>query len=159
MLGLLLLLITPDAFGLGRGLELLTRDQQKHIKVYIDEAAARERLDPALIHAVITVESAYNFKATSRVGARGLMQLMPHTAKRLGRVNALDHTNPRANILAGTRLLRKLINRYRGNLKLALAAYNAGIRAVEKYNGIPPYRETQNYVKKVLRYFKKYQAI
>ena len=132
----------------------LTREQARLISTYIQEAAAKQNLEVALIRSVIAVESAFNYKAVSRAGAKGLMQIMPMTAKELGDLDALDPKNPRANILTGTRLLRKLINNYRGDLKLALAAYNAGEGAVRKYRGIPPYTETQEYVKKVLRRLK-----
>ncbi len=128
----------------------LSEIQSHLISKFIEEAAAKQHLEPALIRAVISVESAYDFRAVSRAGARGLMQIMPATAHELGEHRALDHTNPRANILAGTRLLRKLVNRYQGNLKLAFAAYNAGPGAVARYRGIPPFPETQDYVKKVL---------
>lgn len=129
---------------------LLQRIRLDYIEGYIEEAATKERLEPALLRALIRVESNFNHKATSRVGAKGLMQIMPFTAKELGNKKALDHRNPRANILAGTHYLRELINRFDGNLKLALAAYNAGPKAVEKYKGIPPYAETRAYVQKVL---------
>lgn len=131
----------------------LTNKQALLIHRFVEEAAAKERLDPALIRAVIRVESAYDYRAVSRAGARGLMQIMPQTAIELGERRALDHTNPRANILAGAHLLRRLVNRYQGNLKLALAAYNAGPGAVARYGGVPPFPETQDYVKKVARQF------
>lgn len=128
----------------------LTKRQAHYISRFIEEAAARERLEAALIRSVIAVESAFDYRAISRVGARGLMQIMPGTAIELGEKRALDATNPRANILAGSRLLRQLVNRYQGNLPLALAAYNAGPEAVRRYSGIPPFPETRDYVKKVL---------
>lgn len=124
------------------------------IQKYIEEAAARESLDPGLIRAVIRVESNYNHKAVSPVGARGLMQLMPPTAEELGFRHALDHHNPRANILAGSHYLRGLINEFRGNLVFAIAAYNAGPAAVKKYGRVPPFAETRDYVKKVWREWK-----
>jgi len=124
--------------------------QLEYIQSYVEEAAAKERLEPALLRAIIKVESNFNHKAISRVGAKGLMQIMPATAEDIGRTKALDHTNPRANILAGAHYIRSMINRFQGNLTLALAAYNAGPTAVKKYKGIPPFRETQNYVVKVL---------
>lgn len=133
----------------------LTPRQQLLISRYIEEAAAKHHLEPALLRAIIRVESAYNYEAISRVGARGLMQIMPHTARSMKAEKALDFTKPKYNILAGAELLRKLINRYQGKVKLALAAYNAGPTAVAKYGGIPPYKETQAYVKKVLRYLDK----
>jgi soluble lytic murein transglycosylase-like protein len=127
----------------------------EYIQSYIEEAAAKERLEPALLRAIIKVESNFNHKAVSRVGAKGLMQLMPTTAEDIGFVEALDHTNPRQNIFAGAHYLRSMINRFQGNLTLAIAAYNAGPTAVAKHKGIPPFRETQNYVVKVLGEFER----
>jgi soluble lytic murein transglycosylase-like protein len=129
--------------------------QLEYIQEYVEEAAAKERLEPALLRAIIKVESNFNHKAVSRVGAKGLMQLMPATAKDLGKKKALDHRNPRANILAGAKYIRSMINHFQGDLKLALAAYNAGPNAVLKHNGVPPYKETQGYVWKVLQELKK----
>lgn len=128
----------------------LRRLQLDYIQSYIEEAAAKERLEPALLRAVIKVESNFNHRAVSRVGARGLMQIMPTTAEGIGNRKALDHRKPRANILAGAHYIRSMINRFRGDLTLAIAAYNAGPGAVEKHRGVPPYRETQGYVKKVM---------
>jgi soluble lytic murein transglycosylase-like protein len=119
-------------------------------------AAARETsVDPALIHAVITVESGYNPSARSSAGAVGLMQLMPGTAKRYGVKNRLD---PAQNIHGGARYLRDLQVMFDDNLQLVLAAYNAGERAVTKYGRrIPPYRETADYVPRVLQLYRKYR--
>ncbi|MGE3263371.1 MAG: lytic transglycosylase domain-containing protein [Bacteriovoracia bacterium] len=122
----------------------------EYIQTYVEEAAAKERLEPTLLSAIIRVESNFNHKAVSPVGAKGLMQLMPFTAKGLGKDKALDSRNPRANILAGAHYLRGLINQFQGDLRLAVAAYNAGPNAVLRHGGIPPYRETQNYVTKVM---------
>ena len=122
----------------------------EYIQSYVEEAAAKERLEPALLRAVIKVESNFNHKAESPVGAKGLMQMMPATATEVASAKALDHRNPRANVMAGARYLRSLINQFSGDLKLALAAYNAGPGAVMKYKGVPPYRETQAYVVKVM---------
>ncbi len=113
---------------------------------FIDEAAARYDIDAKLISAVVAQESAGEPYAVSRAGARGLMQLMPATARDL---NVRNVFNPRENILGGTRYLRRMLDRF-GDIKLALASYNAGPHAVQKYNGIPPYAETQDYVVKVL---------
>jgi soluble lytic murein transglycosylase-like protein len=132
------------------GPTLVQRIRLDYIETYIEEAAVKERLEPALLRALIRVESNFNHKATSRVGAKGLMQIMPLTAAELGSRQALDRHNPRANILAGTHYLRGLINQFDGDLKLALAAYNAGPTAVAKYKGIPPFTETRLYVRKVL---------
>lgn len=113
----------------------------------IKEVAEQYGVDPALVQAVIGVESAFNPWAVSRKGAQGLMQLMPRTASALG---VRDSFNPRENIEGGVRHLRYLLDRYPGNVPLALAAYNAGEGAVDAYGGIPPYPETQQYVQKVL---------
>lgn len=115
------------------------------------DAAQRHEVDPLLVNAVIRQESGFQANAVSKTGARGLMQLMPDTARSLG-VN--DAFNPRQNVEGGTTLLRQLIDRYHGQLDLALAAYNAGPAAVDKYGGVPPFPETQAYVKNVLASYK-----
>jgi len=112
----------------------------------IHDAATRAGVDPLLVRAVIQVESAYQPTARSAKGAMGLMQLMPATARRY---SVRDPYDPTSNIEAGTRHLKMLLDRF--ELSLALAAYNAGEAAVERFRGIPPYRETQNYVRQVLR--------
>ncbi len=113
----------------------------------IGESATRYGVPRRLVEAVIRAESAFNAWAVSRTGARGLMQLMPTTASMLG---VRDAFNPRENIDGGVRHLRGLMDRYANNLRLALAAYNAGEQAVSGYRGVPPYPETQRYVEKIL---------
>jgi len=127
-------------------------ENKKRYAPIIEAAAERERLRPELLHAVVLAESAYDPRALSSAGAAGLMQLMPETAKRFG-VN--DRWDPVANVNAGARYLRVLLDLFEHDLKLALAAYNAGESAVKKYgNRIPPYPETQHYVQKVMAYYR-----
>jgi soluble lytic murein transglycosylase-like protein len=115
-------------------------------EAFIAEAAKRYQVDAALIRSVVQAESAFNPFAVSRAGALGLMQLMPELAVELG-VN--DPFDPRQNIMAGTRHLRRLLDLHRGNVTLAVASYNAGEGAVARYGAVPPYPETQNYVLRV----------
>ena len=123
----------------------------------IYQAGEREGVDPRFIHAVIWQESKYKVDARSHAGAQGLMQLMPATAKRFG---CHDLNNPADNINAGTKYLSWLLKRFAGNVELALAGYNAGEGSVDKYDGIPPYNETQNYVKIISkRYGKMYHPV
>lgn len=121
----------------------------------IARLAREHRVAPGLVKAVIHTESAFDPRAVSPKGALGLMQLMPGTAKSLG---VQDPFDPRENIDGGTRYLRYLMDVYRGNLPLALAAYNAGEGAVETHGGIPPYGETRRYVRKVLTLVSRYDA-
>ncbi|MFQ5521366.1 MAG: lytic transglycosylase domain-containing protein [Candidatus Methylomirabilia bacterium] len=116
----------------------------------IQEVSARHGVDARLIEAVIHVESGFDPWAISPKGAQGLMQLMPKTAVSLG---VRDPFSPRDNIEGGVRLLRSLIDRYRGDLPLALAAYHAGVQSVDRSHGIPPYPETQEYVRRVLKLY------
>jgi soluble lytic murein transglycosylase-like protein len=116
------------------------------VEKLIHEAAERHKMDPALVRAVIETESNWNPKAFSHKGAGGLMQLIPTTAQRYG---AYDVFDPQQNIDAGVKYLRTLLERYNGNLDLALAAYNAGEGAVDRAHGVPGFRETRDYVQKV----------
>lgn len=118
----------------------------------IGRAARAYSVEPALVKAVIAAESNFDATAVSRVGAQGLMQLMPRTADAMG---VSEPFEPTQNVLGGTRYLRRMLERY-GDVSRALAAYNAGPRAVDRYQGIPPYRETQRYVTRVLNYYRRY---
>lgn len=122
----------------------------------VDEASRAYGLESALLHAVISVESSYNPKAVSRKGAKGLMQLMPETARRYGVADAFD---ARQNVHGGARYLRDLLSTFNNNVSLALAAYNAGEQAVLKHGRrIPPYGETQRYVPLVLDFYKRFRT-
>jgi soluble lytic murein transglycosylase-like protein len=116
----------------------------RELDLVILRAGEKYGVDPRFIHAVIWQESKYKVKARSHAGAQGLMQLMPPTARRFGCTDPYDTVS---NIDAGTKYLRWLLKRFDGNVSLALAGYNAGEGSVDKYNGIPPYNETQNYVR------------
>lgn len=127
---------------------------RSHYDELIYEFSSEYDVEPALIKAVIRAESGFDRMATSPKGARGLMQLMPFTARRHGVSNPY---NPRENIRGGVRHLRLLLDRFQRNVPWALAAYNAGSGAVRRYRGIPPYAETQTYVRRVLQFRRHYQ--
>ena len=137
----------PAVSGTSTGWLRMTETSHHQFAADIREISLRHGVDPQLVESVIRAESAFNPTAVSRTGARGLMQLMPQTAAMLGVRNSFD---PRQNIDGGVRHLRYLLNRYPGNLPLAVAAYNAGEGAVDSHRGIPPYAETQQYVQRVL---------
>ncbi len=125
-------------------------------KRLIEQSAHLHAIDAALIRAVIHAESNFNHQAKSKAGAEGLMQLMPATQKLLQVKNPY---NARENIEGGTQLLKRLLKKYNNNIKYAAAAYNAGEGAVERYRGVPPYKETQNYVKRVAQLYSRYRRL
>jgi len=134
-----------------RSVDSLNTETQvpEKLKEVIAESARKYDIPEKLLSAVIKVESNFNPRAVSSEGARGLMQLMPATARQLGVKNSFDI---KQNVDAGSRYLKDMLDRYDGRIDLALAAYNAGPGAVDRYGGIPPYRETKGYVKKVMAY-------
>ncbi len=141
-------------------LYMKTRQHSNNFKGYnnvlyrkiILKASNKYKVSSRLIEAVIKAESGFNDDAVSDKGAEGLMQLMPGTQRQL---NVLKPFNPSQNIYGGTKYLKSLIVRYNGDLPLALAAYNAGSKAVKKYGGIPPYSETRGYVNEVMKYYRR----
>ncbi len=120
----------------------------------ICRAADKHHVEPELIKAIIMAESGYNTRAVSKKGAKGLMQLMPTTAKSLG---VVDPFNPEHNINGGVKYFRYLLDKFNGDTRLALAAYNAGSRKVMNYNGVPPYKATHYYIAKVYKYYNFYK--
>jgi soluble lytic murein transglycosylase-like protein len=134
--------LNPGYQNLARGRQVTPAEVDKAI----DEAAQTHNVDPNLVRALIKVESNFNAHAISRKGAMGLMQLMPQTARTLNVSNPFD---PKQNVDAGVRHLKDLLNSYNGDVQLSLAAYNAGQGAVARNNGIPPFTETRNYVKRI----------
>ncbi len=137
----------PIVSGTSTGWLRMTETSHHQFALDIREISMRHGVDPRLVESVIRAESAFNPTAVSRTGARGLMQLMPQTAAMLG---VRDSFDPRQNIEGGVRHLRYLLDRYPGNVSLAVAAYNAGEGAVDSHRGIPPFAETQQYVQRVL---------
>jgi soluble lytic murein transglycosylase len=125
------------------------------IEEIIREASDRYRVDPDLVRAVIKVESDFRSGARSHKGAQGLMQLMPDTARLH---NVADVYDPDENIDGGVRHLRLLLDRFQGDTRLALAAYNAGIKAVERHGGVPPFSETQEYIRRVMNHYQRYRG-
>ncbi|MCP4694586.1 MAG: lytic transglycosylase domain-containing protein [Desulfobacterales bacterium] len=121
---------------------------------FIRQTGERHQVDPALIKAIIMAESTFNHRALSKRGAKGLMQLMPATALSLGVEDAFD---PMSNLDGGVRYFRKLMDKFDGSVELALAAYNAGSRKVYKYKGVPPFKATRGYIKKVMEYYLYYK--
>jgi len=141
----------------GRNAPYRAKPIKSQYDALIVNLALQYGLEPSFIKSVIHVESAFDAKAKSHAGAMGLMQLMPATAASYQLVD--NHFNARKNIEAGVRHMKDLMERYSNDKRLSLAAYNAGAGAVSKYNGIPPYKETQNYVVKVMRLYKQYKKI
>lgn len=149
------LIIRSKPKGYQASFKHLKKNKKKYTPI-IEAAASKHGIDPKLVHAVIYAESAYNATAVSSAGAVGLMQLMPATARQYGAQNRKD---PKQNVFAGTRYLKYLLGLFNDDLSLSIAAYNAGENTVKKYNNqIPPYPETQKYVKQVLRLYKKSQG-
>jgi len=124
----------------------------EELSAVIDRLARRQRLDPGLVRAVIRVESGFDARAVSSRGAQGLMQLMPATSRQLGVHNAFDAAE---NVRGGTEYLRRMIDHFDGNLELGLASYNAGPGAVDRYGGVPPFEETERYVRRVLQAYRR----
>ena len=145
----------PSASTFGASFYYPTTGYSGSIDKYISFAGARYNIDPRLLRAVIQAESGFDVRATSNKGAIGLMQLMPETARELRVRNPL---NPWENIDGGARYLRQMLDTFNGNLRLSLAAYNAGPGAVKRAGGIPSYPETQNYVRTVLRHYRSYRG-
>lgn len=138
-----------EVFNASRASRTLVSPREELLSL-IEQYAELRGLDPVLVRAVIQVESGYDPRAVSRKGAMGLMQLMPSTAAEL---RVADPFDPESNIRGGTAYMRRLLNEFDDQLVLALAGYNAGPQAVRRYGGVPPYRETRDYVERVLRLY------
>jgi hypothetical protein len=149
---LVLFCLTLSAIELGGNRDAFADDDDDYDHI-IEELAKKYRVESALVKAVIRAESGFDPEAVSPKGARGLMQLMPRIARKHG---VADPDDPRQNIRGGVRMLRSLLDRFDHDPRLALAAYNAGGPTVRRYRGLPPYRETQDYVRKVLRFRARY---
>jgi soluble lytic murein transglycosylase-like protein len=143
------------AEGVNSPSSLIPKKKDELFHPIIDEAACRHEIDPALVKAIIMAESSYNPRAISKKGAKGLMQLMPLTAKSYGVEDAFD---PKHNIHAGVAYFRTLLNQFNGDERLALAAYNAGSKRVRQYKGVPPFEATQLYIEKVFAYYETYKS-
>jgi soluble lytic murein transglycosylase-like protein len=130
-------------------------DKKPNVQMIMKDAGQKHGLDPDFIASVVRAESSYNTRAVSPKGARGLMQLMPQTAKQLGVKDLLD---PAANVDGGTKYLRALLDQYNGDVPKALAAYNAGAHRVDQYHGVPPYAETRAYVRRIVADYNRKKA-
>jgi soluble lytic murein transglycosylase-like protein len=149
---------TPSCYACNPTSTINWQSTKLHLQEFDDaimSAAEKYAVDPALVRALIHAESGFNPKARSNKGAMGLMQLMPATARDLG---VVDASVPAYNIRGGVQYLAGLLGRFKGNVTLAAAAYNAGPEAVEKYAGVPPYAETQTYVKRVNILHQRYRS-
>ena len=141
----------------GNKISTVSGKKTEHLfRSIIFRIAHRHRVDPAMVQAIIMAESSFNPNAVSKRGAIGLMQLMPNTAKSLG---IEDPLNPEHNITGGVLYFKKLLKEFHGDVKLALAAYNAGTRKVKEYQGVPPFKSTRVYIEKVLEYYQRYKSV
>lgn len=146
---------TASASCVGVTQTIMEQRAAKHLPI-IEQYALIYNVDVRLIKAIISVESCFDRYAVSQVGAKGLMQLMPATAQQMGVHNVFDAN---ANMRGGVRYFSQMLTRFKENVELALAAYNAGPAAVEKYNGVPPFEETEEYVDRVLGYYDRYAVL
>ncbi|MBA3580988.1 MAG: lytic transglycosylase domain-containing protein [Gammaproteobacteria bacterium] len=137
----------------GVNADIMEQRASKHMAL-VEQFASDQQVDSLMIKAIISAESCFDSRAISRTDARGLMQLMPATARQY---QVIDRFDPEQNIRAGVQHFSELLVRFKQNARLAVAAYNAGAMAVDKYGGIPPYRETQTYVTRVFNYYQRYQ--